>query len=370
MKIGFDGKRITQNYTGLGNYSRYVLQILAENHPENQYSVYALKPGEHSIDLQKYPSIHFHYPGNPILKHFWRTYGIVDDLKKAKIGLYHGLSNEIPMGLKKAGIPTVVTIHDLIFCRYPNYYPFLDRKIYEFKVRYACANADKIIAISEKTKTDLINFFNVGEERIEVIYQNCSPLFRQILSDEEKLRIRSAYNLPQEFLLNVGTIETRKNLLLAVKALKELDSNLHLVIIGKETSYAKQVKEFVSRNGLSSRVHFLKDVLFKDLPGIYQQAKIFIYPSEFEGFGIPVIEALSSHIPVIAASGSCLEEAGGEGSIYIDPKDSSALADQIGYVLKNPEKREVMISSGIMHLKKFSNDKIADKIIDLYQNLL
>lgn len=370
MKIGFDGKRVTKNFTGLGNYSRYVLKILAEYYPENQYSVFVPKINPNSSDFLDYPPIHYKSPKNQFLKNFWRSAGIVKDLKKEKIELFHGLSNEIPFGLKKAGISSVVTIHDLIFYRYPHYYPFFDRKIYEFKVRYASKHADKIIAVSEQTKKDLIDFFNVEESLIEVIYQNCNPIFISKISEEEKIRIRFAYNLPEEFLLNVGTIETRKNSLLIVKALKELKANIHLVIIGKETLYAQIVKDFINKNGLGSRVHFLNNVSFQDLPGIYQLARIFIYPSEFEGFGIPVVEALSSGIPVIAAKGSCLEEAGGQNSIYVDPNDSNELADQVSLVMNNSEKRELMIRSGFEHIKNFADKKIADKLFNLYQNLI
>lgn len=370
MKIGFDGKRATQNFTGLGNYSRYVLKVLAEYHPENQYSVFVPVPVQKPLSILECPSIHFQYPKKQLFKNFYRSKGIVKDLKKEKIDLFHGLSNEIPIGLKKAGIPSVVTIHDLIFYRYPQYYPYFDRKIYELKVRYASKQANKIIAVSEQTKSDLINFFNVEESRVEVIYQNCDPIFRSEVTEHEKTKIRHTYNLPEEFLLNVGTIETRKNSLLIVKALRKLKDTIHLVIIGKETPYAQVVKDFITNNNLKSRVHFLKNVSFHDLPGIYQQASIFIYPSKFEGFGIPVVEALSSGIPVIAAKGSCLEEAGGKNSIYVDPTNSDELADQIKLVMNNSEKRELMIRSGIEHISNFSNQKIADKLFNLYQNLI
>ena len=370
MKIGFDGKRVTQNFTGLGNYSRYVLKLLAQYYPKNYYSVYAVRPNNQPDDFSEFPSVGFHYAENKLFKSYWRSFGIVNDLKKKDIDLYHGLSNEIPFGLKKAGIPSVVTIHDLIFLRYPQYYPFIDRKIYEFKSRHASVHADKIIAISEQTKRDIIHFFNIDEERIEVIYQNCDPIFHQMVSDEDKVRIRSAYNLPKKYLLNVGTIEARKNLMLAVKALKQLDMDIHLVVIGKETPYAQKVKEFINNNGLKKRVHFLRNIPFNDLPGIYQQAEIFIYPSEYEGFGIPIVEALHSGIPIIAVKGSCLEEAGGNGSIYVNPKDKMELADQIQQVMKKPEKRQAMVSAGYEHLKQFSDKKIAKKLIQLYQNIL
>jgi glycosyltransferase involved in cell wall biosynthesis len=173
MKIGFDGKRIIQNYTGLGNYSRYVLKVLAEFHSENQYQIFSAKSTGIANGLESFKSIEFSYPEKHFSDSLWRSFGIVKNLKHEEINIYHGLSNEIPFGLKKKGIPSVVSIHDLIFYRYPHYYPWVDRKIYGFKMRYAADHADKIIAVSERTKSDLINLFNIDESRIEVIYQNC-----------------------------------------------------------------------------------------------------------------------------------------------------------------------------------------------------
>jgi glycosyltransferase involved in cell wall biosynthesis len=372
MKIGFDGKRAAQNFTGLGNYSRYVLKLLAGRYSANEYFVYSPKPLHARLagDFSHLPCIHFKYAKSKLLKSWWRSFGIVSDLKKDNIDVYHGLSNELPFGIKKAGIPCVVTIHDLIFLRYPQYYNWPDRKIYKFKSHYACMHADKIIAISEQTKRDIIRFLNISENKIEVVYQNCDPIFHQKASLKEKAHVRSAYHLPAKYLLNVGTIEPRKNLMLIVKALKQTDAEIHLVVIGKETPYAQKVKEFVAGNGLEKRVHFLKNIPFHDLPAIYQQAELFIYPSEFEGFGIPVVEALHSGIPVIAAAGSCLEEAGGPGSIYIDPKNDMELAETIQMLLQNPDKRQVMINSGEEHLKQFSDENTARQLMHFYQNTI
>ncbi|MEJ7779408.1 MAG: glycosyltransferase family 1 protein [Daejeonella sp.] len=366
MKIGFDGKRTTQNFTGLGNYSRYVIKLLTKFYPENRYSVYSLKPPAPGFQI---PSVDYHYPARRFFKAFWRSYGIADDLKKDEIDLYHGLSNEIPFSLKKTGIPSVVTIHDLIFLRYPGYYPFIDRKIYEFKFSYAAANADKIIAISEQTKRDIMHYLGATEKNIEVVYQNCDPIFHRRISDEEKLCIREAYNLPASYLLNVGTIEERKNLILTVKALKGL-KDIQLVVIGKETPYAKKVKEYIKSNGLANRVHFLQNVRHTDLPAIYQQAEVFIYPSKFEGFGIPIIEALHSGVPVIAATGSCLEEAGGPGSMYTDPENSEQLTCQIRELLNDHPKKRQMILDGYEHLKNFGDEKIAGQLTGLYRKIL
>jgi glycosyltransferase involved in cell wall biosynthesis len=366
MRIGFDGKRTTQNFTGLGNYSRYIIRLLIKFNRQDQYILYALKSPSSEVELR---GAEYQYPAKGSLNSYWRSFGIINNLVKDRIELFHGLTNEIPYGLKKAGIHSIVTIHDLIFIRYPQYYPFIDRLIYELKFRYAALNADKVIAISEQTKQDLIRYFGVQKDRIEVIYQNCDPIFHQMASPEVNKLVVMKYSLPASYLLSVGTIEERKNLMLIVRSLTKI-TDVHLVVVGKETKYAKVVKDFIAKNDLVDRVHFLKNVSHTDLPSIYQQAELFIYPSRFEGFGIPIVEALHSGIPVIAAKGSCLEEAGGPGSVYVDPDDETALATHIKKILLNVELKSQMVSSGRQYLETFNDQKIAGQINQLYTNII
>lgn len=366
MNIGFDGKRATQNFTGLGNYSRYIIGVLSNYFPHNSYHIYAVKEPEQEIKIN---NTTYHFPSPQKRSWFWRSFGISKDLVQHKINLFHGLSNEIPFGLKKVGIRSVVTIHDLIFLRYPEYYNFIDRQIYKFKFRYAAENADKVIVISEQTKRDVIDFFNINANKVEVIYQSCSPIFRRKISLENRNSVTKKYNLPEKYILNIGTIEPRKNLMLIVNAL-QYTKGVELVVIGKETGYADNVKQFIESASLKDRVHFVNNVSQGDLPAIYQSCEIFVYPSRFEGFGIPILEALYSEVPVIAATGSCLEEAGGRGSSYVDPDDEHQLAAEINDVLHNPEKRKEMIAMGIEHLKKFDDEHIAEQLVKLYKNVI
>ena len=372
LNIGFDGKRAAGNFTGLGNYSRYLMKILAIHFPTNRYYIYS--PKKFEKNLFQYPvipaSVSFRYPAKNILKNWWRSTGILKDLQKDKIQIYHGLSNEIPFGLKKKKIHSVVTIHDLIFLRFPEYYPLFDRIIYRIKVRYACNNADKIIAISQQTKRDIIHYLKVPEYRIKVIYQNCSDIFRKPLSDLILNDITKKYHLPDHYILSVGTIESRKNLMLIVRAMLHLNSKIDLIVIGKETAYAQKVKRFIAENALIDRIHFLKNVTPEDLPGIYMQAEIFVFPSRFEGFGIPIIEALHCGVPVIAASGSCLEEAGGPESLYVKPDDEKEMANAINLILNDPIKKNKMIKAGKEYVKRFSDEIVAAEIMDVYHKLI
>lgn len=369
MKIGFDGKRAANNLTGLGNYSRSLIANLAHFFPQNQYFVYTPK-------IKDKPQISSFLSGKHIIAKLpgsggllWRTFGIKKQLVADDIDLFHGLSHEIPVNLKAANIPAVVTIHDLIFLKFPRYYRAIDRFIYKLKCRHACQQADRIIAISECTKRDVIEFFNTDPKKIEVVYQGCDDSFKTPASDEKKLLVHRRFGLPEKYLLNVGTIETRKNLLTLIRTLPHINKTHKLVVVGKPTSYTGLVKKEIDRLGLGARVIFLRDVPFDELPSIYQMADVFIYPSEYEGFGIPVIEALYSGVPVVAAKGSCLEEAGGPDSIYIDPMDHTGFAKAINDVLGSAGLREQMKTSGLTYVQRFDHELLSRKMMNIYMDV-
>jgi glycosyltransferase involved in cell wall biosynthesis len=295
--------------------------------------------------------------------------------------VYHGLSHEIPFGINKTNIKSVVTIHDLIFERYPKQFNKIDVHIYRQKFKYACANADKIIAISEQTKKDIVNFYKIDDNKIEVCYQSCNDIFRQEISNEEKNRIKLLYGLPDKFFLTVGSIIERKNLLTIVKALHQLknDINIPLVVIGNGRAYAAIVKDYIAKNNLQNDVIFLsekegvKDLAsFKnsiDFPAIYQQAVAMIYPSTFEGFGIPVLEALCSKLPVITSNISSLIEAGGMGALMIDPYSENAIAKAMRGVFLDTNFAAEMKLKGLIHAEKFSQEKTATAVMNVYKNL-
>lgn len=369
MKIGFDGKRAANNLTGLGNYSRSLILQLANYLPNNQYLVYAARVKDHPqiTSFFKSKSIKLTLAWSSFL---WRSFGILKQLKSDGLSLYHGLSQELPFGIASSGIKSVVTIHDLIYIRYPQYFSFIDRQIYRFKGRYACKHADGVLAISESTRQDLITLFKVPSEKVKVIYQSCDDSFKQPFAEARLQEIKHKYALPKHYILNVGTIEERKNQLLLVQAMPSLPLDYKLILIGKQHAYAKKLHAEIERLDLQNRIVFLKDVSFLDLPGIYQLAKLFVYPSVYEGFGIPIIEALYSGVPVIAATGSCLEEAGGPDSIYVDPTHSAALASSINAVLRSAEKRRFMVDQGLKFVQKFNNEVIAGEIMAYYHSIL
>lgn len=371
IRIGFDAKRATQNFTGLGNYSRFVIYNMAKLYPKNLYELFSPKIIVKQPEIEGLPNIKFilKKESRTRVRFLWRSFGIKKDIKRENIEIYHGLSNELPFGIWKTKAKSIVTIHDLIFLKFPKFYKPVDRIIYRIKAKYACRVADKIIAVSECTKKDIIHYFNINPDKIEVVYQGCSDVFKNQIREEQKQLVKEKYNLPERFILSVGSIEERKNILLIVKALKQLPE-IHFVAIGRFCKYAGEVQEYADKNGLSDRVHLRKNIPKEDLPAIVQSSDIFIYPSVYEGFGIPIIEALNSRIPVIAATGSCLEEAGGPHSIYVNPNDDKELAYQIKRILTDGALRKTMIEEGLEYVKRFTDEKCSENLMNVYNKIL
>ncbi len=374
MKIAFDGKRALQNFTGLGNYSRLLISLLCQKAPQNEYFLYAPQKSNHpriQQFLKSSPLLRCFYPSGVSIafKSLWRSWFICKTLKDKHINIYHGLSGELPLNISKyPEIKTVVTVHDLIFEHFPQYYHTIDRLIYSFKFKKACQMADKVIAISECTKRDIINLYHITQDKIEVVYQGCDPAFSIPVSDELKKEVQSIYQLKERFILNVGTIEERKNINLVIKALRDV-KDLSLVIIGRSTKYIKEIQRTIQDLGLENRVVILQNVPFKHLPAIYQMATVFVYPSKYEGFGIPVLEALNSGTPVVACTGSCLEEAGGPDSIYVDSNDKEGMAKAINNILSDDNLRNTMIAKGKEWAKRFSEKNQVEGILKIYNSI-
>src|SRR5688572_4138120 len=373
MRIGYDAKRAFNNTSGLGNYSRFVISAMLRLYPQNKYAL--LTPKQSSRFRSFYPqnpNVSVIEPTglNAKIPGFWRVFNQLSDIKKHKVEIFHGLSNELPVGLSKAGIKSVVTIHDLIFLRFPELYKPIDRLIYKRKFAAACRQADKIVAISDQTKADIIHFFGTAPEKIEVIYQDCDPVFHVAPEPEFQESVKRRYALPDNYLLCVGTLEKRKNQLNLLRAWHQSGTALHLVFVGRTTKYAQQLHEYIAQHKLADKVHFLPYVAFNELPAIYRLATVFAYPSVFEGFGIPILEALNCEVPVITSTGSCFSEAGGAGSKYVEPDNLKGLSIAIRKVSQDETLRLEMKKLGLEHAQKFRPEITIEQLQELYTKLL
>lgn len=362
MKIAYDGKRYFQNSSGLGNYARDLVRILATHFPEHEFSLLNKKKTERGAELLSHKNVKFEALPKSFLARQLQMGKLAQEIQA---DIFHGLSGELPIIWGNKPIKKIVTVHDLIFERFPQYYSFFDRKVHFLKFKKAVKEADAIIAISEQTKKDILHYSGIDAEKIHVIYQGCHQAFKKKQSNQQLLNIKEKFNLPKRFILNVGTIEERKNLLSVIRALKK--TAIPLVVVGKKTPYYQQVEKEIKEN--KHQVQFLEGVSMEELAGIYQMADIFIYPSFFEGFGIPIIESLFSSTPVITSNIGCMPEAGGQDSLYIDPHDINEMRDKILFLWNDENQRQVRAKKGLAFVQKFNDVEIAKQLMNLYKSI-
>jgi len=369
MHIAFDAKRLFLNDSGLGSYSRNLVRSLHENYPEHTYSLFTPRV-KNNIETEYFiKNFPVYTPTEGLSKFGWRTKGVTKDLQKHKIDVFHGLSHEIPLSIRKTGVKSVVTIHDLIFKFYPQDFKFVDKQVYNFKWKYACKNADAIIATSEATKNDIIKYFNTDPDKIHVVYQTASEDFDAIVPFETEQKIREKYNLPKSYLLFVGALLSRKNVLSLVKAYNLIHSkiDLPLIIVGRGKEYKNEIQQYIIDNKLQEKVRILSTVENNELACFYQQAELFIYPSKYEGFGIPIVEALKSNTNVLTSNCSCMPEVGGEAATYCDPFSTESIANGILEALN--VNMATHINSIREQARKFSLQNFAKQTMYVYSQL-
>lgn len=372
MKIGFDAKRAFFNRSGLGNYSRWFIDALTSFHPEHEYYLYKPKT-ERGIEFNGLKHCKVITPQSTIhrsLPNLWRTHGIIKDIKRHKLDIFHGLSHELPIGITKTKTKSVVTMHDAIFLRFPHLFDATYRTIFRIKYKHALRHADGIIAISQQSKDDIVEYFGADPNRIKVIYQGCNPIFYDNAATELKRQVKLKYNLPENFILYVGTIEPRKNLLSVFEALVKENIDMPIVAVGRATKYLDQIKSFIKKHGIESKAIFLHNVETPELPAMYQLATLFAYPSLFEGFGIPILEAMNSSTPVVTTKGSCFPEVGGKAARYAEYGNNEELGSIMKSIIEDSSLQATMIEEGKKQSLKFREERITKELISYYNEIL
>lgn len=358
MNIGFDAKRYFHNTTGLGNYSRDLVDGIALLHPENRYILFDKKPKIKKL----HDSISSAAPsGSGFL---WRECRLSDELSKYGIDVYHGLSNELPFGSWPKGIGRVVTVHDVIFKRYPSHYPFFDRQIYNLKTAHALKVADVVVATSETTKDDILRYYKTDKDRIKVVYQTCGLLHQKDYSSEfiEKFRVR--VQLPSEYILYVSSFQHRKNHLKLIEAFAKTENrNMFMVLCGRRGETSHDVEKLVNDLRLNNRVRIINDLSADELPLLYRAAKAFVYPSMTEGFGIPLIEAANAGLPILVNDTAIFRELAPKDSLIMNVEDNAKFARAIDEL----ESRDKQVYAE--YISRFSTNNQVDQLMAIYKQV-
>ena len=365
LVLAFDAKRLFNNFTGLGNYSRTLVKNLQAYFPQHQYHLFTpriVKNADTEYFLD-HPSFTIHTPErwNPL----WRSIGISQQINELKPHIYHGLSHELPYGIHH-DTKQVVSFHDLIYEKFPHQFKAWDRNLYHWKYKKSVHRADAVIAISQSTKDDLIDVYGISVDKIEVIYQSCGEAFQQATSNKS---IRSK----ADYYLYVGSIIERKGLMQCVLAYAKLPEKYRkkfLVIGHGDNDYSKQVREMIQYHRLESDFVFINGLSNADLVQKYDECFCLVFPSIYEGFGIPLIESLFRHKPVITSGISSLPEASGPGALLIDPYSPQQLADAM-INMHDPQQFDQLADAGFDFVSKnFTSQITAENLMKYYLRLL
>ncbi|MFI3314405.1 MAG: glycosyltransferase family 1 protein [Rikenellaceae bacterium] len=372
MKLAYDAYHVFGDHSGLGNYGRSTIELMSKYYPDNDYSILSAYD-KNRVNFSIPKNVKIVQPRNflgSLSPAIWRNLNMSNDIRRSRAEIFHGLNNILPLDIRYGGAKSVVTMHDLIFLRYPNLYPRLSKAYYNWMYKKSCENADLIIAISQQTKQDLVEFYKLQEEKIAVVHQGCNPIYRSNVNDEVAQRVKRRYNLPDRYIVSVGTIEERKNLMLTLHAIGEGELDIPLVACGKWTPYVDKLKEYAQSKGIMDKVIFLHNCHLEELPSIYKQAAVSVYVSLFEGFGLPIIESMSCGTPVITSTGGVFSEAGGDAALYVGQYDLDDLTQMIKKIISSDSYRAEIVEKGYKNIAKFDDDKIADNLMAVYQRML
>jgi glycosyltransferase involved in cell wall biosynthesis len=362
LKIGFDAKRIFHNTSGLGNYARTLVSNLKRYYPENEYYLFTPKmPEKYNEQIAPFVDDNI-ISNNGILmpNSVWRSWGCSKSINNLNLDIYHGLSQEIPFGIHPS-TKTFVTIHDLLFERLPKLFNPIDSKLYSWKYQSSCNRADKIIAISQSTKNDIDYFYNI-KDNVEVVYQGINDIYF-----EEDTYI---YNSNRDYYLFVSTINERKGLIDLVRAydLMSMSDRVPIHVIGGSSNYTKVVKKEIEKLGLQEWFIFLGFRSDEELKKKYGEAKALIFPSIYEGFGLPIVEALSQGCIVVSTDVSSMPEAAGPHALYVKPNDPKSIAIALTQLARKTALSIETIKEVQKYVfDKFNSEELTHQLMQLYR---
>jgi len=368
MRIAINTMAMKRELYGVGNYIKNFVRALAAIDRENDYVLFASTDNKcHLTGLGENFSIEL-APSNRMLRLPWEQSVLPLRLKQKRIDVCHGATFVTPL-LKTCG--HVVSIHDMTFHLTPERHSPFKRAYFRAMIPEMVRRSEKVIAISESTKRDLVRLMDIDEEKICVTHLGVDTRFRPITDEEELTKVRQKYNLPAKYILYVGLIEPRKNVEALVDAYHtdSMHTEFELVLAGNLGWGYAPLLEKIRKSQLRDRIRMPGYVADSDLPALFSMAATFVYPSAYEGFGLPVLEAMACGAPVITSQVSSLPEVAGDAAILVDPSDPRALVTALQRVLADDQLRRSLSEKGIQRARLFTWEKTAQKTLGVYNEI-
>ena len=369
-RIGLDARKLT--HFGIGSYVRNLLEAIGRNPESAAYRFRVYVPGG---DREAVPPLPEHFeivaeesPGyslSELTRFAWR-------LMRDRLDLFHATHYIVPPLYRTRA---VVTIHDIIHVLYPQFLPNRAALLYaRVMIGRALRRADRIITVSFNSKRDLVDYFGISPARIDVIYNGVAKRFREDVTPEEKEHVATKYGLPRPYLLFLGGEKPHKNVRNVLRAFAEASRASALphalVLAGPMPANKSRVEALIQGLDLSTRVFRPGIVPEEDLPGLFGGSEALLYPTLYEGFGLPVVEAMACGVPVLTSSTSALQEIAGGYALLVDPMDVSAIAKGISEIATNAERRAELVALGRRRAADFSWDRAAAQTLKVYAEAL
>ncbi len=369
MRIAFDGTTLTPGRTGVGYYTEHLLQHLAREVETtgDEIVVVSNKPIDTQAPLPAHVRVHggHRFP----VRIGWMQLRAAAALDTLQPDVAHFTNGMIPYGSPCA---TVVTVHDMSLRLYPRCHPVRRRLLNRPLMHVAIREASSIVTVSESARRDLLRFHGIAPDRVSVVHEAASPAFRPINDPGRLEDVRVRYGLPQRFVLYVGTIEPRKNLvrlMTAFAAARRAGIPQHLVCVGPYGWSSADLSGHIKKLGIEQAVHFTGYVPFDCLPSIYNLGEFFVFPSLYEGFGLPVVEAMASGLPVLTSNTSSLGEIAGDAAVTIDPTDTEAMIEAIRQLATDREMRRDRSGRSLQRAGCFSWTQTAREMLAVYHRV-
>ncbi len=368
MRIGIDGRYIQDHFPGIGRYTYNLVQALAKAAPEDSFVLLynpQLVNTRYDLETLQSPNLEI-VPVEVSTLSLAAQYRLPSLVRRLRLDLFHS-----PYYIKPCLLPcpSVVTIYDLIPRLYPQYISPWARGIFEMAIRLAIVTSRLVITVSQSAKEDLVRLLGVPPSKVWVTPLGVDTQFCPA-NEEAIFNLRQKYDLPGGYILYLGINKPHKNLVRLVEAFAKVKTGRKLVLAGKEDPRYREVHKVVKQLSLQDRVVFLGRVPEEDLPALYSAADLFVYPSLYEGFGLPVLEAMACGVPVVCSSTSSLPEIAGQAAVVVDPLDLSQLARALERVLGDSDLRASMRQEGLKQAARFSWERTAKETLAVYRQVL
>jgi anaerobic magnesium-protoporphyrin IX monomethyl ester cyclase len=367
MRIAFDGTVLRPGRTGVGYYTEHLLHHLAQVASNDELIVVSNRAIDTTAPLP--PRVRIATPSHRVPRMVWMQTLAVTALREVEADVAHFTNGMVPL---LSPVPTVVTIHDMSLRLYPRYHPARRVLLNRPLVDLAARRADAIITVSESAKRDIVSLYRLDPARVHVVYEAAAPSFRRVEDQAELERVRRRYGLEERIILYVGTIEPRKNLpkLIDAFAARRRSGELkhQLVCVGPYGWLSRGLEDRIARSNVAHAITFTGYVPFEDLPALYTLAEMFVYPSMYEGFGLPVIEAMACGAPVVTGRAAALSEVGGGAIQQVDEIEPDALGNALVALAASRDRREELAAAGLARSATFSWERAARESLEIYRD--